>query len=408
MADESLIRFSVTAKRTYNALMEQKWPVIVGEGGARSGKTYGTVQILIMMACRKRVRISIVSHSLPHIKRGAFRDFQEIMINWGLWDDKNFSYTEFVYYFPNGSYIELFGLEEEGKARGPSRDILFINEANLVKKSLYDQLALRTTQQIIIDLNPADIDVWCYAIADWQGGYNSDGDYIPPNKKIHSTYKDNAYWDGEKMVSYLSDFQRRTVEAYKDGDPVLWEVYGLGLRGKSTQTIYTHWKICKDLPLKGDVFCGQDFGYAVPAATVRCELYEGAMYVEELVYQSHLTNPMLIEQYQSVNMSKTIDIFCDNAEPKTIEEICNFGYNAKPADKDVWAGIQKVKSMPLYITENSVNLLKEIKNYKWKTDKDGNVLPQEEPVKMNDHALDAMRYAIFTRLSGIQYTWTAF
>jgi phage terminase large subunit len=348
-----------------------------------------------MIACRRKVRISIVSHSLPHIKRGAFRDFQEIMINWGLWDERQFSYTEFVYYFKNGSYIELFGLEDEGKARGPSRDILFINEANLIKKSLYDQLAIRTTEQIILDLNPAEVDSWCYAIAD-----------DAENKKIHSTYLDNSYWDGEKMCSYLSVFQRKMVEAYKDADPMMWEVYGLGLRGKSTITIYTHWKLCQQLPLKGELFAGQDFGYAVPAATVRCEYYEGAIYAEELIYKEHLTNPKLIEYYQSVSMSKTIEIFCDNAEPKSIEDICNYGYNAKPAEKDVWAGIQKVKSMPLYITENSVNLLREIKNYKWKTDKDDKILPDEVPVKVDDHALDALRYAVFTKFSGLQYTWT--
>lgn len=379
------------------ALQAKKWPVIVNEGGARSGKTYGTIQLLIMIACQQKVRISIVSHSLPHIKRGAFRDFQEIMTNWGLWKDSNFSYTEFVYYFPNGSYIELFGLEDEGKARGPSRDILFINEANLISKKLYDQLAIRTTQQIVIDLNPADLDCWCYAVAD-----------NPENKKIHSTYLDNVYWDGTKMVSYLSDFQLKMVEAYKDADPSMWEIYGLGLRGKSTVLIYNHWKICNQLPLKGEVFCGQDFGFAVPAATVRCELYEGAIYAEELIYESHLTNPQLVERYQSVNMSKTVEIFCDSAEPKSIEDIKTYGYNVHPAIKDVWAGIQKVKSMPLFITANSVNLLREIKAYKWKTDKDGIVLPTEEPVKVNDHAVDALRYAIFTKTSGPQYSWVGF
>lgn len=386
---------TLTAKRTWRA-MQENWPVIVNEGGARSGKSYGTIQLLIQKAMETKTRISIVSHSLPHIKRGAFRDFQEIMINWGLWDDNCFSYTEFVYYYPNGSYIELFGLEDEGKARGPSRDILFINEANLIKKTLYDQLAMRTTRQILLDLNPADFDCWCYAVAD-----------SPENKKLHSTYLDNKYWDGGGWVSNLSAFQVRAIEAYRDADPFMWEVYGLGLRGKSTETIYTHWKITDRLPMKGELFCGQDFGFAVPAALVRCEYYEGAIYAEELLYLDKLTNPDLIRHYAELGMSKTIEIFADCAEPKTIEEIFQYGYNIKPSDKDVWAGIQKIKSMPLYITENSVNLLKEIKNYKWKVDKDGKVKPEEEPVKMNDHALDALRYAVFTKLSGQQYSWVA-
>lgn len=388
---------TLTAKRTYTAI-QQGYKVIVNEGGARSGKSYGIIMLLILIAMQRKVRVSIVSHSLPHIKRGAYRDFREIMEKWGLWNDDNFSYTEFVYTFKNGSYIELFGLEDEGKARGPGRDILFINEANLIRKILYDQLAMRTTEMILLDLNPADIDCWCYKVAD-----------DPANKKIHSTYLDNKYWDEaeKKWVSNLTDFQRKSIEAYKEADPFMWDVFGLGLRGKSTVTIYTHWKLCQGLPMRGEIFYGQDFGFAVPAALVRVELFDGAIYAEELVYQDRLTNPDLIEKYRSSGVSFSGEIFCDAAEPKTIEEICRYGYNAKPADKDVWAGIQKIKSMPLYITENSVNLLNEIKQYKWKVDKEGNVLAAEEPVKINDHALDALRYAVFTKLSGPEYTWVA-
>lgn len=382
------IPFTITAKRTLRAI-QAGYPVIVNEGGARSGKSYGIIQCLVYIATQKKTRISIVSHSLPHIKRGAYRDFRQIMEDWNLWDDSQFSYTEYVYTFKNGSYIELFGLEDEGKARGPGRDILFINEANLIKKPLFDQLAMRTTGQILLDLNPADFDCWCYAIAD-----------DPVNKCIHSTYLDNKQNLTETQISY--------IEAYRDaGDPYMWEVYGLGLRGRSTEAVYTNWKMCREIPLKGEVWYGQDFGYKVPSALIQVELYEGAIYANELIYQSGLTTNDLIETYRAIDMTKTAEIFCDAAEPKTIEEMFRAGYNVKPADKDVWAGIQKVKSMPLYITEHSQNLLHELKNYKWKTDKDGTIKPTEEPVKLNDHALDALRYAVFTKLSGEQFTWVA-
>lgn len=380
---------TITAQRTMEAI-NAGFPIIVNEGGARSGKSYGIIQNLIYLATTKKTRISIVSHSLPHIKRGAYRDFRQIMEDWRLWDDNQFSYSEYVYTFKNGSYIELFGLEDEGKARGPGRDILFINEANLIKKTLFDQLAMRTTGQILIDLNPADFDSWCYTIAD-----------DPANKCIHSTYKDNIQNLTPTQVSY--------IEAYKDaGDPYMWEVYGLGLRGKSTQAVYTNWKLVKELPLKGEVFYGQDFGYKVPSALVQVELYENAIYANELIYQTGLTTQDLIETYRAIGMTKTGEIYCDSAEPKTIEEMFRAGYNVRESDKDVWAGIQKVKSMPLYITENSINLLNELKNYKWKTDKDGTIKPTEEPVKLNDHALDALRYAVFTKLSGLQFSWVGF
>jgi phage terminase large subunit len=384
------IFFTITAKRTLKAINDN-YPVIVNEGGARSGKSFGIIQCLIYLATKTRLRISIVSHSLPHIKRGAYRDFQIIMQDWGLWNDDHFSYTEFIYTYPNGSYIELFGLEDEGKARGPSRDILFINEANLVKKTVFDQLAMRTTGQILLDLNPADFECWCYVVAD-----------KPENKCIHSTYLDNIQNLTKTQVSY--------IEAYKDADSYMWEVFGLGLRGKTTDMIYTHWRMVDDLPLKGEVFMGQDFGYNVPSALVLCENYEGAIYCKELLYEEKLTTGDLIRRYEDLSVSKTIEIFCDNAEPKTIEEMFRAGYNVKPADKDVTEGIRKVKSMPLYICENSSNIVKEIKGYKWRTDVNGKVIKdkdKDEPVKFNDHAMDALRYAVFTKLSTPSFSWVA-
>lgn len=384
------VKFTRTAKKTWVALNEG-WPIIVNEGGARSGKSFGIIQCLVLIAISKRTRISIVSHSLPHIKRGAYRDFRIIMEEMKLWNDDQFSYTEFVYTFKNGSYIELLGLEDEGKARGPGRDILFINEANLVKKSIFDQLAMRTTGQILLDLNPAEFECWCYAVAD-----------NPNNKSIHSTYLDNLGNLSKTQVSY--------IEAYKDADPYMWEVYGLGIRGKTTDMIYTHWKLCDRLPLKGELFMGQDFGYNVPSALVMCEYYEGAIYWDEWIYKTKLTTGDLIEEYKELGVSKTIEIFCDNAEPKTIEELYRAGYNAKEADKDVTEGIRKVKSMPLYITSRSDNIISEIKGYKWKTDKDDKPIKdkdKDEPVKLNDHAMDAGRYATFTKLHVPSYSWGA-
>lgn len=357
-----------------------------------SGKSYGIIQCLIYFASQKPgLRVSIVSHSLPHIKRGAYRDFRMIMAEWGLWDDNLFSYTDFIYTFKNGSYIELFGLEDESKARGPGRDILFVNEANLIKKSLFDQLAMRTTGQILLDLNPSDLECWCYDIAD-----------KPGHCKIHSTYKDN--------LANLSATQISYIEAYRDADPYMWEVFGLGLRGRATDIIYTHWKLCREMPMKGELFFGQDFGYNVPSALVLCELYEGAIYCQEWIYETRLTTGDLIEKYKELGVSKTIQIFCDSAEPKTIEELRRAGFNAWEADKDVTEGIRKVKSMPLFVTENSSNIVTEIKSYKWKTDINGKRVKdkdRDEPVKMNDHAMDAIRYAVFTKLSAPTYTWAA-
>lgn len=398
MANAIQIPFTPTAKKTWLAL-EAGYPEIVNEGSARSGKTYGEIQIGVIKAKENKKKVSIVSHSLPHIKRGAFRDFVDIMEKMQLWNDNYFSYTDYVYEFPRGGYVELFGLEDETRARGPKRDILILNEGNLVKKGVYDQLAIRTEEQIMIDLNPADLECWCYDVAD-----------NPNNKKIHSTYLDNKIFVNGQWISNLTPKQVARIEAYKDADPYMWNVYGLGLRGHATDIIYTHWKIVDELPLKGEIFMGQDFGYNVPSALVLIELYEGSIYCKELIYETRLTTSDLIEKYKDVGVSKTIEIFCDNAEPKTIEELNRAGYNAKEADKDVTEGIRKVKSMPLNITEGSKNILTEIKAYKWKTDINGKVVKdkdKDEPVKLNDHAMDAIRYGVFTKLATDHYTWVA-
>ena len=355
-----------------------KYPIICNEGGSRSSKSYSIVQLLITIATKyPQKRISIVSHSLPHIKRGAYRDFKIIMEEWNLWDEKQFSYTDFIYRFKNGSYIELFGLEDEGKARGPGRDILFINEANLIRKALFDQLAMRTTGKIFLDWNPADFVSWVYEVSD-----------NPINKRIHSTYLNN--------LGNLSQIQIDIIEGYKNlPDDFMWKVYGLGERGAAKEIIYTQWQITDELPEGGDVFYGLDFGYVHPLALVKVCHYNGANYVKQLLYKSGLT-PSEISREVKDHISDRKPVYCDAAEPKSIEELYRGGINAQAANKEVWAGILKVKSYPLFVHKDSRDIIRELQSYKWRKDKNDNVI--DEPVKESDDALDAMRYAIFTHL----------
>lgn len=380
MQDASQLQIKATPVFYANKrAMDAGFPVICNEGGSRSSKSYSIIQLLICIATTiPNVRISIVSHSLPHIKRGIYRDFTIIMDLWNLWDDNNFSFTDFIYTFPNKSYIELFGLEDESKARGPGRDILFINEANLIKKTLYDQLAMRTTGTQFLDWNPADFTSWVYAVAD-----------NPKNKTIHSTYKNN--------LSNLTKNQIDTIEGYKLlPDDFMWNVYGLGKRGASKELIYTHWKITDELPGKGEIIYGLDFGYTAPCAMVKVEIWDNCIFVEEILYQSGLTITDLSILLKDLAIGSKY-IYADTAEPKSIEELKRYGFNVLPSDKDVWAGILKVKTMPLFIHKNSSHLHDEIAGYKWKIDKDGNTM--EEPIKLNDHLLDAFRYAVHTHLT---------
>jgi len=366
---------------------EEGYPIICNEGGSRSSKSYSVVQLLIHIAISKpNTRISMVSHSLPHIKRGVYRDFKNILEQWNIWDEKDFRYTDFIYTFKNGSYIELFGLEDPDKAKGPARDILFVNEANLISKALFDQLLIRTTGQSFLDWNPADFISWVYEVAD-----------NPKNKRIHSTYLNN--------ISNLSDSQIRNIEQYKDlPDDFMWKVYGLGERGSAKEIIYTQWKQYDEAP-DGDVFYGLDFGYVHPAALIKVTHHEGQNYFEEIIYQSGLTLSDLSRLIKE-KLPDIATIYADAAEPKSIEELYRQGFNIKPAVKDVWAGIVKMKSYPINLHYNSKNLRREFMSYKWKKDKNDNVI--EEPVKANDDLMDACRYAVFTHLTKPKFEVSVF
>lgn len=366
---------------------EQGYPVICNEGGSRSSKSYSVVQLLIHIALTTpKIRISLVSHSLPHVKRGIYRDFKTIMEDWMIWDENDFKYTDFIYTFKNGSYIELFGLEDPDKAKGPARDILFINEANLISKALYDQLIIRTTGQVFLDWNPADFVSWVYDVAD-----------DPNNKRIHSTYLNN--------ISNLSESQIKNIEQYKDlPDDFMWKVYGLGERGAAKELIYTQWKQYSETP-NGDTFYGLDFGYVHPAALIKVTNYEGQNYFEEIIYQSGLTLSDLSRLIKE-KIPERATIYADAAEPKSIEELYRQGFNIKPAVKEVWAGIMQMKSYPINIHQASQNLKREIQSYKWKKDKNDSII--EEPVKANDDALDAARYAVFTHLSKPKFAVSVF
>lgn len=364
------------------ALLHSGKRYIVNEGGSRSSKTYSIMQVLIYLQRKTPdLSISVVSRSMPHLKKGAMADWEKIMKkDWGWYIEDWHNKTDHKYEMPNGSSIEFFGLEDPDKAKGPGRKILYMNEANLNRLELFEQLDIRTEDTVIMDLNPADFNCWVYDIADG-----------PDAIKIHSTYKDNPF---------LKAPQIRSIERHREIDPegLMWKVYGLGLRGSSEEQIYTHHKIVDAMPNKGVKWYGIDFGYNVPTAIIEVEYHDDELYAREVLYETKLTTGELIERMKAIGIDQESQLFCDAAEPKTIQELFNAGFNAYPADKDVTEGIRKVKSVALHITADSTNLLREMSGYKWIKDKNGEIGDEPDKAAGNDHTCDALRYAIFTRL----------
>lgn len=300
------------------------------------------------------------------------RDWRKIMEDFKLYDPNAHMRTEQMYTYPTGSYIEFFSVDNQLKVRGPGRDILFINEANIIQYETFRQLLIRTKKAIFIDYNPADEFHWIYDKV-----LNRPDCYF-----IKSTYNDNPFLPKE---------QRHEIESYKDADPNFWRIYGEGERGHSEGVIYTHWATYSLGGVSGTTIYGLDFGYNNPTALVKVTEVDKDLYIEEEIYQSHLTNTDLIGMLKQIVKNETI--YCDAAEPQRIEEIRRAGFKALPANKDVKAGIDFIKSRKLFIHQGSANILKEIKSYKYKTKGNKITNTPEEPLKLNDHAMDAMRYA---------------
>lgn len=335
------------------------------------------LQLLYLIAYKQDgIIISIVSETLPHLKRGAMRDFFKILIEDGLYIEKNHDKTNNIYKI-NNSIIEFFSTDSGDKVRGARRDYLFINECNNVSFETYNQLEVRTKKRIYLDYNPSS-EFWVneYIMRDGV-------DYT----YIQSTYKDNPYLDANIVKS---------IESRRESDPNWWRVFGLGELGYSDAMIYPTIKQCKEIP-NGSIAYGLDFGYNHPTVLVKVTNSDGVYYVEQLIYESHLTNQLLIERMRDLNINRTAEIFADYARPEQIREIYLAGYNIKNANKDVKKGIDSVKSKDIRIHESCIDGIKEMRGYSWKTDRDGKLL--EEPVKANDDFCDALRYCI--------HTWTA-
>lgn len=358
----------------FSKLLRAESRYVISQGGTSSSKTYSMLQLLYLIAFKKQgVHISVVSETLPHLKRGAMRDFFKILITDKLYSEKYHDKTNNIYMVGN-SMIEFFSADSGDKVRGARRDYLFINECNNVSFETYNQLEVRTKNQIYLDYNPSH-EFWVHEYL------------LKPEIEhtfIKSTYKDNPYLDVNIVKS---------IESRRYTDHNWWRVFGEGELGFSESLIFTHWRQTKNIP-DGNVAYGLDFGYNHPTALVKVTEHDGKFYAEQLIYESHLTNQQLIERLKQLNINRSAEIFADYSRPESIREIYLAGFNIKDANKDVKKGIDSVKSKELYIHEGSVDLIKELRSYSWKKDRNEKML--EEPVKTLDDACDALRYCIHT------------
>lgn len=348
------------------------------EGGTSSSKTWTALQFLVWVAqeALEPLLISVVSESLPHLKRGAIRDFFNII---GESPDNNphWSKTEFTYRRPGWKgVIEFFGADDDGKVRGPRRDILFINEGNNIPWETARGLDIRTARFTIVDWNPVG-EFWAHEF--WMDN--------PDTAYSHSTYLDaRAVLPAQVVID---------IESYKDKDPNWWNIYGLGLIGKVEGLVYPHFEQVDALPL-GAVVYGLDFGYSTdPTVLVKNVVIGDKLYSQELIYETGLTNDEIARKMDLLKVGRE-PIFADSAEPKSIEEISRKGFNIQPSEKgpgSVEFGIQKVNQYYQFWTKDSLNCIKEQRNYRYIKDRITGALT-DRTTHAFSHGMDGRRYGV--------------
>jgi len=322
---------------------------------------------------------------------GAIRDFQNIMKSHGYWNDSRWNETKHIYIFPGKSFVEFISFDKFGKAHGPRRDVLFLNEANNIPYIIADQLITRTRKIVWMDWNPSE-EFWFYTeMIDKRDDIDFIGDgYLGP-----LTYLDNEA---------LDEISKAEIESHRHNKE-WWTVYGEGKLGVITTRIYKDWNIIDEIPHEARLEARWlDFGYTNdPSSIGDVYYYNGGYIVDEQLYQRGMLNKPLADFLLSLPTSQTL-VIADSAEPKSIDEIRGFGVNIVGVSKKrgesksetfVKWSIGVVQDQRISITRRSFNTLKEYRNYLWMVDKNGKILNQEDP-KCANHSMAGIRYVLST------------
>lgn len=372
------------------------------QGGTSAGKTYGILPVLIDIGAKHPgTEISIVAESIPHLKRGAMKDFKKIMAETGRWYASRWNATDFKYTFSNGSQIEFFSADDDSKLRGARRDYLYMNECNNMTLHAYTELASRTKQGIYLDWNPTakfwfhkeiknddNVDFIIITYHDNEACPESARDYIEKAKA-------KAYYNPNLPQDELDD--PANVKSHFSQN--WYRVYGMGLDGILQNAVFQDWAIVDSLPPDAKyIGTGLDFGFTNdPSALVDVFMQDGELWVDLILYKAGMTNPEIANSIKALGRHMTI--IGDSAEPKSIEEIRRMGVNIAGALKgrdSIKHSIDILQRYKINITKRSTKLISEFEGYEWETD---SAEERTGRVTGSDHAIDALRYVALNKLS---------
>lgn len=351
--------------------------VVVNQGGSSSGKTYSILQVLFLrLLTRPNSIATVVGSTIPNLKKGALRDMQRILTDAPDWKRfvNDFNKTDRTYTLTNGSLMEFVSYEDGMQARSGKRDYAFFNEANAISKDIYDQVAMRTGEQIFIDYNPTAA-FWVHQYVIGQ----------PNTVVFYSTFAHNPFAHPANVAH---------IKRYREIDPEAWRVYGLGKTGALQGLVFPRVQIVQEIPkpVRKSAY-GLDFGFNDPTACVLAAEHNGELYLQEILYGYEMTTAEIAEAIKGEVLGHPV--YCDAASPMTIKELQRLGINARAAKKghdSIMAGIKRIKEFArVNITADSINLIKEQQNYKWAEKND---IQLDKPIDSFNHLWDAARYAV--------------
>jgi len=372
-----------TTSCLYEANYNATEDIIVNQGGSSSGKTYAILQVLFTHFVKERNVITVVGESIPNLKAGALRDAVDIVNNSPILNGfiVDYNKTDRVFTGSNGSIMEFKSYLTAQDAKSGKRDYLFMNEANGIIKDIWDQLEIRTKKQAFLDYNPT-AEFWVHEQILTQ----------PKVKLIISDHRHNPF---------VPDKIREKLEGLRFKDLDLFKVYARGMTGKIEGLVFRNFETIKDVPLGAELIaCWQDWGFTNdPSSFGKVFKWNGDLIVDELFYETGLTNADIVQKYKHLGITKQMSIVCDSAEPKSIEDLRRAGFRVEAAEKgpdSIKNSIDKLKQFKIWITRRSVNTIKEFRNYKWANDSQGK--PLNIPVDHMNHSIDGIRYVALNKI----------
>lgn len=354
------------------------------QGGQSAGKTYA-IMMLLESYCGSYPNsiVTVLGLTYDHLATGAIRDFKSIMNETGRWVDSWWNKTEKIYRYPNGSILEFKSVDRM-TSRGPRRDVLFVNEANGISFEVFEHMANRTKDFVVVDFNPS-AKFWAH-------------EELVKKQKDRTTFLVLTYKDNEG----ISKTERENIESHKpkDGEEPnnWWIVYGLGQIGSLEGNIYSGWeetsveRIQKEGKL---VRYGLDFGFSNDETAIVAiyDMGDSKLGIVETLYKKGILPSQYANELKSHNVDPNVLIVADSARPEIISEIKQAGWRIVGADKNpgsVMRGIERVADRQICYFGH--NLKQEYLSYAWRKKRSGEVV--DEPQDGNDHLMDALRYAI--------------